>query len=155
MYKYFYTIEIDMSHNVMQREFGSFVKSMFDNIGEIEFTSKTFLNEKECVDSILFEIDKICNSLTDKHHIEKLAVETYANPHLIYGETSKEVKELSIEEKTFWKDNKLALFAIFENKEEPNFMIRYVIYCFEDIFLQPEQSNYNLINAESPSKFLN
>lgn len=155
MYNYFYTIEVDMKNEIMKSEFGNNVNSMFNNIIELEFTSNFFSTEKSCVDSLIIEIDKICNVLTDKYNLTDLAVETYANPNLIFGETSKEINELSIEEKTFWKNNKLALFAIFQSKEEENFMIRYVIYSFETLFLNQEPKNYNLLSAESPSKFLN
>lgn len=155
MYNYFYTIEVDMKNEIMKAEFGNNVNSMFNNIIELEFTSNFFPTEKSCVDSLIIEIDKICNVFTDKYNLTDLAVETYANPNLIFGETSKEINELSIEEKTFWKNNKLALFAIFQSKEEENFMIRYVIYSFETLFLNQESKNYNLLSAESPSKFLN
>lgn len=155
MFNYFYTIEVDMAHEVMKAEFGISVNNMFNKIIGIEFTSDTFTKEKDCVDSILAEVDRICNLLTDKHNLDALAVETYPNPFLMYDKNSKSITDLSEEEKIFWKPNKLALFAIFKNREEENFMIRYVIYCFEDPSYPKDDASINLLKAESPSKFLN
>lgn len=156
MYKYFYTIEVNMSNDLMKAEFGNTINSMFKNVIDLEFTSNIFDDEKECANFVTSEIDKICDNLTDKHLIDKFSVETYANPHLIFGENSKEVREMTIEEKTFWKDNKLAVFAIFRSEEDEDFLIRYVIYSVEESILNPEKSKYaDLFDAESPSKFLN
>ena len=155
MFNYFYTIEVDMANEVMKAEFGVSVNNMFSKISGMEFTSETFLKEKDCVDSILSEVDRICNLLTDKHNLDALAVETYPNPYLMYEKNSKSIIDLSEEEKIFWKPNKLALFAIFKTREEENFMIRYVIYCFEDMSYPTDDASINLLKAESPSKFLN
>lgn len=154
MFKYFYTVEVDLTHDLMKLEFSNTINSLFNNIVELEFTSKMFSTEKECTDSVIKDIDLICNRLLDKHLIEPPAIETYINPNLIFGKNSKEILEMSVEEKTFWKENKLALFAVFKSKEEETFMMRYVIYSIEEFLLTPE-NQYNLLDIESPSKFLN
>jgi len=153
MYNYFYTIEIDLGSDLMQKEFGGPVSSMFKDIVGAEFSSQTFLSEKECVQSILSEIDKVCNGLVDKYDIEPLAIETYQNPMLVRGKT--DLSSLTEEEKVFWKTNKLVLFAAFKSREDPNFLFRYVLYCYDDGLDLSKMSSSDFLKIESPSKFLN
>jgi len=155
MFNYFYTVEVDLTDECMKNEFGPTVGSMFNSIAGMEFTSKIYLTEKECVDDVMAEVDKVSDNLIDKHNIDKLAVETYPNPFLLYDETSKHVTDLSEEERIFWKPNKMALFAMFKNRDEEDFLVRFVIYCIEDESIPKDAATISLLKAESPSKFLN
>jgi hypothetical protein len=152
MFNYFYTIEINMTSELAQKEFGPVISSMFHNIANVEMNSRSFSNEKSCIDEMLFEIDKI-TKLVDKYEIEPLYVESHPNPFLIHQH---EIPyEVSDEEKRFWNPNKLALFAVFQKKDDIDFFMRYVIYCYDDTLDLSSVDPLNFVGKETQSKFLN
>lgn len=131
MFNYFYTVEMDFNSEITCKEFSPNIKPMFDNISNVILTSRPYMNEKECVDIVMNDVTKMMGLFKEKYSSDPI-IETYPNPLILYGENSEMVSDLSDDEKQFWTDNKLTVFAIFRNKQDTNFLLRYTLYCFED-----------------------
>ena len=156
MFNYFYTIEINLHSNIMKLEFDKLINSSFKHINNLQFTSKKFTDEKECVDEIISEINGFCDKLSVRHDRDNLIIMTQPNPFIINeNENSSEIALLTDDEKLFWQHNKLVLFAVFEDKNDEAFLFRFVLFMGDDQLNISDENSYEFLKSESPSKLLN
>jgi hypothetical protein len=139
MFNYFFTVEFNFdASKALQLYCHPILSFSNTRFNQLEATSQTFYSEEICTNAVLRESDELKKKLVgiDRHlEVEEMYMEAVVNPSIA---KPKPRVELSDEEKEFWSENKLAVFAIYANQQAEDYIARFTIFCYEDtLSLEP------------------
>lgn len=140
MFNYFYTVELNLDASTIARKtFKPLLSFLNTPLQTIEATSKEYYNERECVEALITDLDRVKALIqTNASHLsdDDMYTEAYTNPFIETPSIDigpRHVEDGDVEsEKAFWADNKLAVFALYDSDTATDFLARLIIYVYED-----------------------